>query len=150
MIRRPSRRDILRHGALAGVAGTILRPEGIALARQDSPNERVRFACIGVGGKGNSDTNDAGKFGEVVALCDCDENTLDKMAEKYPKAKKYVDYRKMLEEVGDKVDAVTVESTRAAGRALIARGRPAIAALGPGTGLESAAAIAEGLSKRAA
>ena len=54
-----------------------------------------------------------------------------------------------IEEIVAKVDAVTVESTRAAGRALIARGRPAIAALGP-SGLEHAAAIAEGLTRKAA
>jgi hypothetical protein len=45
---------------------------------------------------------------------------------------------------------VTVESARAAGRALITRGKPAIAVLGLGSGLESAAAIAESLSRRAA
>jgi predicted Zn-dependent peptidase len=55
-----------------------------------------------------------------------------------------------LEEIVTKVDAVTVESARAAGRALIDRGRPAIAALGPGHGLESTAAIAESLVRRAA
>ena len=55
-----------------------------------------------------------------------------------------------LEEIVAKVDAVTVESARAAGRALVDRGRPAIAALGPGNGLESTAAIAESLVRRAA
>jgi predicted Zn-dependent peptidase len=54
-----------------------------------------------------------------------------------------------LEEIVRKVDAVTVESARAAGRALL-RGRPAIAALGPGNGLESTAAIAESLVNQAA
>jgi predicted Zn-dependent peptidase len=49
-----------------------------------------------------------------------------------------------MEEIVARVDAVTVESARAAGRALIMRSRPAVAALGPG-GLESAAAIAESL-----
>ena len=53
-----------------------------------------------------------------------------------------------LDEIVAKVDAVTVESARAAGRMLIGRGRPAIAALGPGHSLESAAAIAEGLMRR--
>jgi predicted Zn-dependent peptidase len=53
-----------------------------------------------------------------------------------------------LNEIVAKVDAVTVESARAAGRMLIGRGRPAIAALGPGHSLESAAAIAEGLVRR--
>ncbi|HEY6834521.1 MAG TPA: pitrilysin family protein [Pseudolabrys sp.] len=55
-----------------------------------------------------------------------------------------------LDEIVAKVDAVTVESTQAAGRALVERGRPAIAALGPGSGLESTAAIAESLVRRAA
>ena len=55
-----------------------------------------------------------------------------------------------LDEIVAKVDAVTVASARAAGRALIGRGRPAIAALGPGNGLESTAAIAESLVRRAA
>jgi predicted Zn-dependent peptidase len=55
-----------------------------------------------------------------------------------------------LVELVGKIDAVTVESARAAGRALIARGRPAIAALGPGPGLESAATIADSLARRAA
>jgi predicted Zn-dependent peptidase len=55
-----------------------------------------------------------------------------------------------LEEIVGRIEAVTVESARAAGRALIKRSRPAIAALGPGAGLESAAAIAESLTRRAA
>ena len=55
-----------------------------------------------------------------------------------------------IDEIVAKVDAVTVESARAAGRALIARGRPAIAAIGPGPGLESAASIVESLTRRAA
>jgi predicted Zn-dependent peptidase len=52
-----------------------------------------------------------------------------------------------LEEIVAKVEAVTVESARAAGRALIARGRPAITMIGPGRGLERAAVIAEGLGR---
>jgi predicted Zn-dependent peptidase len=55
-----------------------------------------------------------------------------------------------LDEIVGKIDAVSVETARAAGRALITRSRPAIAALGPGNGLESTAAIAESLVRRAA
>jgi predicted Zn-dependent peptidase len=55
-----------------------------------------------------------------------------------------------LTEIVAKVDAVTVESARAAGLALIRRGKPAIAALGPGKTLESMATIAESLGRRAA
>jgi predicted Zn-dependent peptidase len=55
-----------------------------------------------------------------------------------------------LDELVDRIEGVTVESARAAGCALIARGRPAIAALGPGPGLESAATIADSLARQAA
>ena len=55
-----------------------------------------------------------------------------------------------LDEIVARLEAVTVDSARAAGRALIRRSRPAIAALGPGNRLESTAAIAEGLARRAA
>jgi len=54
-----------------------------------------------------------------------------------------------MDEIVARVDTVTVESARAAGSALIARSRPAVAALGP-SGLDSAAAIAERLTQKAA
>ena len=54
-----------------------------------------------------------------------------------------------LEEIVAKIDAVTVERARAAGKMLIARGRLAITALGPDKGLENAAVIAEGLVRAA-
>jgi predicted Zn-dependent peptidase len=55
-----------------------------------------------------------------------------------------------IEELVERIDAVTVESAGAAGRALIARARPAIAALGPGKGLEGAETIVDSLKRRAA
>ena len=55
-----------------------------------------------------------------------------------------------LEELVAKVEAVTVDSARAAGRALMERGKLATAMLGLGSGLESAAAIAETLTRPAA
>ena len=54
-----------------------------------------------------------------------------------------------MDEIVARIDAVTVESTREAGRALISRSRPAVAALGP-SGLDSAAAIADRLTQKAA
>jgi predicted Zn-dependent peptidase len=55
-----------------------------------------------------------------------------------------------LSELVGKIEAVTVESARAAGRALIAGSQPAVAALGPGAGLETAANIAASLHRQAA
>jgi len=103
------RRDFFKHTAMAGT-GSLLLGATSASARPPSANARIRFACIGVGGKGDSDTNDAGSHGEIVALCDINSKVLDEMGKKYPKAKKYFDYRKMLEEMGSKIDAVTVST----------------------------------------
>jgi hypothetical protein len=74
-------------------------------------NDRINVACIGVGGKGDSDTNDAARCGgTIVALCDIDENTLNKKAQRFPDAKKFRDYRKLLDEIGNDIDAVTVST----------------------------------------
>src|SRR5262249_13242146 len=91
--------------------------------KSKSPNEQIRFACIGVGGKGDSDSRDAARHGEIVALCDVDDNTLGKASERYPRAKKYNDFRKMFDDMGKSIDAVT-GSTRTYNHAAIpARGR---------------------------
>src|SRR5581483_7674816 len=102
-----SRREFLRNSALTGLGIWIADK---SWAKGQSPNERVNFACIGVGGKGDSDTADAARLGNVVAICDVDDNTLDKAAQKYPNARKYNDYRKMLDEMGKSIDAVTVST----------------------------------------
>jgi predicted dehydrogenase len=104
-----SRRDFLKTTALAGVGFWIAGP-----ARADekgkSALEQISFACIGVGGKGRSDTAAAAEHGNIVAICDVDEQTLGRAAELYPKARKFVDYRKMLDEMGKSIDAVTVST----------------------------------------
>jgi predicted Zn-dependent peptidase len=55
-----------------------------------------------------------------------------------------------LEEIVAKVEAVTVDSARAAGRALLARRQPALAALGTGKGLETVARITQDFGRQAA
>ena len=73
-------------------------------------NERIAFAGIGVGGKGSGDIDQAGNLGDVVAICDIDLGHLDAKAQKFPKAKKYKDFRKMLEEMHTEIDAVTIST----------------------------------------
>jgi predicted dehydrogenase len=106
MRRQSSRREFLKSATLTGLGVWV---GGRALGAEPA-NERIRFACIGVGGKGESDTEDASHFGDVVAICDVDETTLDKAARKYPMARKFTDYRKMLEEMEKGIDAVTVST----------------------------------------
>jgi predicted dehydrogenase len=76
----------------------------------DSPNSKRHFAGIGIGGKGSSDISQVRLLGDVVAICDIDENNLAKKAKELPQAKQYFDFRKMLDEMGKQIDAVTVST----------------------------------------
>jgi len=83
---------------------------GAASRKERSPNGKIAFASVGIGGKGSSDSSDAGRFGDMVAICDVDEGTLKAGAKRFPKAKQYTDFRKMLCEMGKSIDAVTVST----------------------------------------
>src|ERR1700722_14988939 len=107
MSNQQSRRDFLRTSALTGL-GVWIGSEGRAQNNPKSPNDKLNFACIGVGGKGDSDSNDAANFGNIVAICDVDDNPLPRKAQQFPNAKKYNDYRKMFDEMGKQIDGVTV------------------------------------------
>lgn len=52
-----------------------------------------------------------------------------------------------VQELVARIDAVSVESTRDAARALLSRSRPAVVALGSGRGLDTAVSFAEGLTR---
>lgn len=109
MARNTSRREFVKQSA---AIGTALWVGGSVRADDKAANSRVRYACIGIGGKGSSDSADCAKFGDVVAVCDIDDSTLDKNGSRpgFEKAARYNDYRKMLEEMGDSIDAVTVST----------------------------------------
>ena len=102
-----SRRRFIYTSTISAVAVTLL--PGCASPRHfKSPGEKLNVGIIGVGGKGESDAD--GLAGEnIVAICDVDENTLNKAAQKYPNAKRYRDYRRMLDQQKD-LDAVTVST----------------------------------------
>ena len=97
---------------LAAGAATLSFPY---VGRVLGANDRINIACIGVGGKGDSDSSDASSCGgNIVAICDVDDKTRDskakQFAEKFPQLKQYSDYRKMLDEIGKDIDAVTVST----------------------------------------
>jgi len=81
-----------------------------------SPNEKVRIAAIGVGGKGWTDLNSAAKHADVVAFCDVETGKIGRRggygsaAEKWPKARRYTDWRKLLEKEHKNLDGVTVST----------------------------------------
>jgi predicted dehydrogenase len=109
MASRSNRRDFLKTTTATGIGFWVAA--GLNAEESKSPNEAIAMACIGVAGKGSSDTKDASEHGRLVAICDVDKKLLDSVGKKnYPQAKRYTDYRKMLEEMGDKIDAVTVST----------------------------------------
>jgi len=73
------------------------------------PDRKLRIAAIGCGGKGTSDIDNSTSE-EIVALCDVDWDRAKKTFEKHPDVPKFKDYRKMLREMGDKIDAVTIST----------------------------------------
>ncbi len=77
--------------------------------RKHSPNEKLNIAGIGVGGMGHGDI--MGCTSEnIVAVCDVDWRNAAGAFNDLPNAKKYKDYRKMLDEMGDQIDACTVST----------------------------------------
>ncbi|MGD9724131.1 MAG: Gfo/Idh/MocA family protein [Pirellulales bacterium] len=100
------RRRFLQTSALTGVGVFV---SGTAAAESTSPNERIRFACIGIGGKGRADSSDAKRWADIVAICDVDDATLEKAGStSFPSAARYSDFRKLLDEMAKSIDAVTV------------------------------------------
>jgi predicted dehydrogenase len=92
-----TRRQFLRQAALAGSllgAGSLLpgRASGGARASRDL----LYLGFIGVGGQGYENLNAMAKE-HVVALCDVDRKHLDRAAARFPKARKYADFRRLFE-----------------------------------------------------
>lgn len=109
MPRKQNRRDFIKATAATVGAGYFVAAGSTAQASR-SANEEIRFGCIGINGKGSSDSGDAKANGKVVAICDIDDSYLDKVIPGFPGAKRYNDYRKMLEEMDKSIDAVTIST----------------------------------------
>ena len=109
--------------AMLGFSGCATLSRNPRQPRPIAAGAKVRFAQIGCGGKGFSDTM-AHKDEEVVALCDIDwdgsssrnakavkeggETNIKKLFAEFPNAKRYKDFRKMLIEMDDQIDAVGI------------------------------------------
>src|SRR5436190_12543546 len=108
MARRTNRRRFLKTSAAIGAGYWALG--GIAPRESRAANEKIQFACVGVSGKGGSDSQDAGRAGDVVAICDIDEKSLTAAGVRWPEAQKFFDFREMFAKMGDKIDAFTVST----------------------------------------
>jgi predicted dehydrogenase len=83
---------------------------GLRAAESKSPNEQIQVGCIGVGGKGDSDVTNASEFGKIYALCDVDTLIREGMLKKIKAEHSFSDFREMLDQLGDRLDAVTIST----------------------------------------
>ncbi|MDB5295910.1 MAG: putative dehydrogenase [Phycisphaerales bacterium] len=112
MTLKTNRRNFLKGTAAAAATGywVLGRQTWADEIKSKSPNEKVNFASIGIGGKGDSDSEHVGKNGNLVAICDVDTARLAKKNEKYAKAKSFTDFREMFDKMGKEFDAVTIST----------------------------------------
>lgn len=102
-----TRRDALRAGALAALPLVAGRRAGAA--QSAAP---LRIAQVGVANQGRSDMDAiaSAPHAKIVALCDVDQAFLDAAQQDYADARTFRDYRKLLDEMGDELDAVVVST----------------------------------------
>lgn len=107
MLRQMNRRAFLKASLPIGAGVLVLRDSRLALGTQ--ANDRLNLAAIGTGGMGAANIGNLASQ-NIVAMCDVDESRAAKTYAKHPEAKVYVDFRQMLDEMDQQVDAVAVST----------------------------------------
>lgn len=104
---RVDRREFLQWSAAAGavMAGYHVNP--LAAQQTNSPNERLNIAAVGVTGRAAEDIRGCASQ-NIVAIADVDSGLLEKGGKLYPQAKRYTDFRDMLDKEAQNIDAVVV------------------------------------------
>ena len=112
-----SRRNFLQKSSAAAIGASALGsffivPRHVLGKGFRAPSDKLNIAGIGIGGKGASDIRNAYNKGaeNIVALCDVDWNQGKASFDAHPNAKKYKDFRKMFDEMGKDIDAVTIST----------------------------------------
>ncbi len=110
MSNRKSRRQFIGTSAAIGAGfylGTSAQPKRARASALEAP----AAGCIGVGGKGSSDTSHIAEQGAtIVGLCDVDKRELTKKGREFESASKFQDFREMLTDLGDKLDLVVIST----------------------------------------
>ena len=106
------RREFMKVAALGSTAAVLpsfCYSQGSIRKGQLIKDRKINFAAIGAGGKGSSDIGAMG--GEnVVALCDVDFSRARGSFSRFKNAARYKDFRQMLIEMDEQIDAVTVST----------------------------------------
>lgn len=103
-----SRRKFLGASALAAAGFTILPSSVIAGLGKRAPSDKLNIAVIGIGGMGNANLKKVAPTENIVALCDTDWRYAKPVFDANPDAKRYSDFRKMYDQMGNSIDAVIV------------------------------------------
>ena len=108
MAKEMSRRTFLKQGAAAAI-GLAVVPSTVLGKKfgYTAPSDKLNIAGVGVGGRGASVLKGC-ESQNIVALCDTDWNYAKKTFDRYPNARRFWDYRTMLDQVGNTIDAVVV------------------------------------------
>jgi predicted dehydrogenase len=111
----PSRRRFLRSVAIGTTALSLTPHDTLAAfwsrrkGRLVDPARKLNIACVGCGGKGVSDIESVSSE-NIVGLCDVDDVQAAKTFARFPDVPKFKDYRVMLRELDDRIDAVVVST----------------------------------------
>ena len=112
MPQHPRRSSLLipRRAFTAGLAaGGFFATHGFGAAAAEGPADTLDVAVIGIGGQGAA--NLGGVSGQnIVALCDVDETRGAKGFERFPRAQRFTDFRRMFDAVGKQIDAVVIST----------------------------------------
>ena len=92
------RRQFLRDTALAAAGFTIV-PRHVLGKGYMAPSDKLNIAGIGAGGKGESDLAEFAKSpkANIVCFADVDERQIGESVKRFPNAKRYKDFREMLD-----------------------------------------------------
>jgi predicted dehydrogenase len=104
----PTRRHFLKRTAAMGMAFTFIPRHVLGNGGFISPNEKLNMAAIGVGGMGAANINAVAGSENIVALCDVDEVRAADTFNRFPNAKRFQDFRVMLDKMHSQIDAVIV------------------------------------------
>lgn len=102
-----SRRSFLRQTAILSLSSPLAVP---LFLKERAPSGKLNIACVGIHNRGGA--NVAGvKKENIIALCDIDDHYLELVGVRFPNARRFFDYREMLDVLGDKIDGITVSTT---------------------------------------
>ncbi len=102
-----NRREFLQTTSAGAVAVSTGVFTGSTSAASQSPNEKLKIACIGTANRASADINGVARE-NIVALCDIDSNYLGRAKARFKDARTYSDYRELIETEADRIDAVVV------------------------------------------